>query len=85
LTEPSQAHLKAGKPRSAWYAPRVPRRDGRMLGLVEIVVRPSRTNCPVCNEPFAKSRSVLFQGDQLVHAACWRDDHKPFDATPPAG
>jgi hypothetical protein len=46
--------------------------------------RRSPTCCPACGEPFALSRSVLFQGDHLVHAACWRDDPKPLDDPPPA-
>jgi hypothetical protein len=28
--------------------------------------------------------SVLFQGDQLVHALCWRADPPQFDARQPA-
>ena len=36
------------------------------------------THCPACGEPFTLRRSVLFQGDQLVHADCWRDDPKPL-------
>jgi hypothetical protein len=42
-------------------------------------VRRKQTHCPACGEPFALSRSVLFQGDRLVHADCWRDDPKPVD------
>ena len=45
------------------------------------VVRPS---CPVCGERLSTSRGVLFQGDHLVHAACWRANPKPFDDPPPA-
>jgi hypothetical protein len=29
--------------------------------------------CPVCERPLAAGGSVLFQGDQLVHAICWQD------------
>jgi hypothetical protein len=47
-------------------------------------VRRKQTHCPACREPFGLSRSVLFQGDRLVHAACWRADPKPFDDSPPA-
>jgi hypothetical protein len=36
-------------------------------------------DCPACGERLGTSRGVLFQGDWLVHAACWRDDPKPFD------
>jgi hypothetical protein len=35
------------------------------------------THCPACGEPFTLRRSVLFQGDQLVHAGCWRADPPP--------
>ena len=35
------------------------------------------THCPACGKPFTLRRSVLFQGDQLVHAACWRADATP--------
>jgi hypothetical protein len=44
-----------------------------------------QTTCPVCGLRLASSRGVLFQGDHLVHAACWRADPKPFDDPPPAG
>jgi hypothetical protein len=40
-------------------------------------VRRSQTHCPVCREPFGMSRGVLFQGDKLVHAACWRAPDRP--------
>jgi hypothetical protein len=38
-----------------------------------------QTRCAACGQRLANARGVLFQGDQLVHAACWRDDPKPFD------
>ena len=41
------------------------------------------TRCPACGQPFTSSGGVLFQGDELVHAACWREDPKPFDDPPP--
>lgn len=41
-------------------------------------VRRSQTHCPVCREPFAMSRGVLFQGDKLVHAACWQPPDRPI-------
>ena len=47
--------------------------------------RQHQTTCPVCGEGLATSRGVLFQGDHLVHAACWRDDPKLFDAPRPTG
>jgi hypothetical protein len=47
-------------------------------------VRRRTTRCPACGEPFTPGSGVLFQGDQLVHAACWREDPKPLDDPPPA-
>jgi hypothetical protein len=44
-------------------------------------VRLSQATCPACGQSLATSRGVLFQGDVLVHAACWRADPKP---SPPA-
>jgi hypothetical protein len=41
------------------------------------MVRRVQTTCPVCGERLGTSRGVLFQGDQLVHAACWRADPPP--------
>src|SRR5262245_10629131 len=46
-------------------------------------VRQAQTTCPVCGERLVTSRGVLFQGDWLVHADCWRADPKPFDTPPP--
>jgi hypothetical protein len=40
------------------------------------------TRCPACGQPFTSGGGVLFQGDRLVHAACWREDPKPHDAFP---
>jgi hypothetical protein len=48
-------------------------------------VRRAQTACPVCGERLATSRGVLFQGDWLVHTACWRADPRPFDDPSPAG
>jgi hypothetical protein len=47
-------------------------------------VRVSQATCPACGERLGTSGGVLFQGDQLVHAACWRADPRPFDTAPPA-
>jgi hypothetical protein len=47
-------------------------------------VRQLQNTCAACGLRLGTSRGVLFQGDHLVHAACWRDDPKPFDAPPPA-
>jgi hypothetical protein len=44
-----------------------------------------QTSCSACGEPFVPSRSVLFQGDRLVHADCWRADGElASDAPPPS-
>jgi hypothetical protein len=40
-------------------------------------VRRSQTHCPVCREPFAMSRKVLYQGDKLVHDGCWQPPDRP--------
>jgi CheY-like chemotaxis protein len=29
--------------------------------------------CPVCHRPLSQGGSLLYQGDELVHALCWRD------------
>jgi hypothetical protein len=36
-----------------------------------------RPMCPVCQRPFVAGGGVLFQGDQLVHALCWRPEPPP--------
>lgn len=48
-------------------------------------IRQYQTTYPACGHRLSTSRGVLFQGDWLVHAACWRADPKPFDDLPPAG
>ena len=47
-------------------------------------IRQYQTTCPACGHRLGTSRGVLFQGDQLVHAACWRDE-PTFDDPPPGG
>jgi hypothetical protein len=47
-------------------------------------VRAFPSDCLVCQHPLSQGGSLLFQGDHLVHAACWRADLKPFDAPPPS-
>jgi hypothetical protein len=42
-------------------------------------VRADQTVCPACGQRLASPRGVLFQGDQLVHAACWRADDTPVE------
>ena len=45
--------------------------------------RPMRVyprSCPACGMLLAATGSVLFQGDHLVHASCWRAEPTPrFD------
>lgn len=31
------------------------------------------STCPACGSPFASGGTLLFQGEQFVHAICWRD------------
>jgi hypothetical protein len=45
-------------------------------------VRVPQATCPVCGLPLAAGGSVLFQGDHLVHAACWRAQPQPFRDPP---
>jgi hypothetical protein len=55
---------------------------GRADELMDMV-RVYQTTCAVCGEGLGTNRGVLFQGDQLVHAGCWRADPKTFDARVP--
>jgi len=57
------------------------KRAGQLMDMVHRI----QTTCTVCGERLATRHGVLFQGDFLVHAACWRADYKPLDASPPAG
>jgi hypothetical protein len=34
--------------------------------------RAYQMSCAVCGVPLATGRSVIFQGDHLVHATCWQ-------------
>jgi hypothetical protein len=40
-------------------------------------VRKCQTTCHVCGERLTTTRGVLFQGDELVHATCWREPLGP--------
>lgn len=40
-----------------------------------------QTHCPVCQASLASRRGVLFQGNQLVHADCWRASGSPAEAS----
>jgi hypothetical protein len=33
--------------------------------------------CPVCGAPLSRGRSLMFQGEQLVHAGCWQQGTSP--------
>jgi hypothetical protein len=48
------------------------------------VVETRQSLCPLCGLSLLNAVSVLFQGDQLVHALCWRADPPQFDARQPA-
>jgi hypothetical protein len=37
------------------------------------------TVCFACRKPLAKGASVAFQGENLVHAGCWREE-RPLEA-----
>jgi hypothetical protein len=30
-------------------------------------------DCPICSKPLAVGTSVVYKGDQLIHAGCWGD------------
>jgi hypothetical protein len=40
--------------------------------------------CPVCERALSEGGGLLFQGDVLVHALCWRAAPTPVDDPPPA-
>jgi hypothetical protein len=39
-------------------------------------------DCPICFKPLAVGTSVVYKGDQLIHAGCWGD--KPDGPGKPA-
>jgi CheY-like chemotaxis protein len=41
-------------------------------------VRRFQTTCLACGQLLSTARGVLFQGDRLVHAACWRAEVTPL-------
>ena len=51
----------------------------RASKLVERAREVQRT-CPVCERPLKDGGSLLFQGDVLVHAICWRAEPDPAEA-----
>jgi hypothetical protein len=40
-----------------------------------------QTHCPVCQASLASRRGVLFQGNELVHADCWRASNPSHEAS----
>ncbi len=36
-------------------------------------------DCPVCGAPLSRGSSLMFQGEQLVHARCWPQDPAPAE------
>ena len=56
--------------------------QARALELID-KVRRYQTSCRTCGERLASSCGVLFQGDDLVHAGCWRSDADPLGPPPP--
>jgi hypothetical protein len=60
--------------------------QGRVQDTLDQSTRPlaalrQRPMCPVCQRPFVADGGVLFQGDQLVHALCWRPEPRPQPRT----
>jgi hypothetical protein len=41
--------------------------------------------CPICLTPLSAGRSLLFQGDLLVHASCWQENRSDEPSPPPDG
>jgi hypothetical protein len=39
--------------------------------------------CPTCGHDLKNGRTLLFQGDELVHAWCWRVTPRPAAPDPP--
>jgi CheY-like chemotaxis protein len=44
----------------------------RARDLVEQSRRARQSTCPVCGRPLADGGSLLYEGEKLVHAFCWR-------------
>ena len=36
-----------------------------------------QSDCPVCRRSLSGAASVLFAGDRVIHALCWRDSTEP--------
>jgi hypothetical protein len=48
------------------------RAEGLVERATELVAHARSRTCPACDQPLTAGGSVLFQGDVLVHALCWR-------------
>jgi CheY-like chemotaxis protein len=67
-------------------ARQVKRRARRLVERAAALVAEARAfqrDCPVCGHPLSQGGSLLFRGDVLVHATCWRGDLTPPGAPPP--
>jgi hypothetical protein len=47
--------------------------------------REVQRSCPVCERPLKDGGSLLFQGDVLVHAICWRSEPGSGEVPPSCG
>jgi hypothetical protein len=82
LVREAELEAVAQQDRAGYEMTRARAAQARAAELIDKVRQWQRT-CPACGERLGTSRGVLFQGDQLVHATCWRDDPRPL-AAPPA-
>ena len=58
------------------------KRSHRLIGQAAELVARARGHpsiCPVCDRPLADGGGLLFQGEVLVHAVCWRDKPTSLD------
>jgi hypothetical protein len=63
----------------------VARAAERATAIVRVTAqRKVQHSCGACGQRLDTTPGVLFQGDHLVHAACWPGDSKPV-AGPPIG
>jgi hypothetical protein len=74
IEQQDRASLERGRAQTAM---------GRAEELIDAVRRIPKM-CPVCGERFGAHRGVLFQGDALVHAACWQPSQGPDRPAEPA-
>jgi hypothetical protein len=74
-----QTRLQAVEFRDASRRLRERRLDGNQSESGSIV---RQLLCSACGHSLLNAGSVLFQGDHLVHALCWRADLPPSSAPP---